>query len=100
MVDINEFCRVLRVERSPFVERLFAMFDTDRGGLIDLKEFVVGALLAAAPAPKLAHALVSVSAPLCADRSHSAAQSSLGQPWQACATWALKLETTRCETWF
>lgn len=42
MVDINEFCRVLRVERSPFVERLFAMFDTDRGGLIDLKEFVVG----------------------------------------------------------
>mmetsp|Transcript_2940 Transcript_2940/g.10402 ORF Transcript_2940/g.10402 Transcript_2940/m.10402 type:complete len:381 (-) Transcript_2940:918-2060(-) len=42
MVDINEFCRILRVERSPFVERLFSMFDTDRGGLIDLKEFIVG----------------------------------------------------------
>ena len=42
MIDINEFCRVLRVERSPFVERLFSLFDTDRGGLIDLKEFVVG----------------------------------------------------------
>ncbi len=42
MVDINEFCRLLRVERSPFVERLFSMFDSDRTGLIDLKEFVVG----------------------------------------------------------
>ena len=42
MVDVNEFCRLLRVERSPFVERLFSMFDTDRGGLIDLKEFIVG----------------------------------------------------------
>ena len=41
-MDINEFCRVLRVERSPFVERLFALFDTDRGGLVDLKEFIVG----------------------------------------------------------
>jgi serine/threonine-protein phosphatase 2B regulatory subunit len=54
MVDVNEFCRLLRVERSPFVERLFSMFDTDRGGLIDLKEFIVGAhaaLGAAACAP-------------------------------------------------
>ena len=42
MVDINEFCRLLRVERSPFVERLFGMFDTDKTGTIDLKEFVVG----------------------------------------------------------
>jgi len=42
MVDLNEFCRLLRVERSPFVERLFSMFDTDRGGLVDLKEFIVG----------------------------------------------------------
>jgi serine/threonine-protein phosphatase 2B regulatory subunit len=42
MVDINEFCRLLRVERSPFVERLFSMFDSDRTGTIDLKEFVVG----------------------------------------------------------
>ena len=41
-VDINEFCRLLRVERSPFVERLFGMFDTDKTGTIDLKEFVVG----------------------------------------------------------
>jgi|APGre2960657444_1045066.scaffolds.fasta_scaffold01086_7 serine/threonine-protein phosphatase 2B regulatory subunit len=43
MVDINQFCRLLRVERSPFVERLFSMFDTDRGGLVDLKEFIIGA---------------------------------------------------------
>ena len=42
LVDINEFCRLLRVERSPFVERLFGMFDTDKTGTIDLKEFVVG----------------------------------------------------------
>ena len=41
-VDINEFCRLLRVERSPFVERLFGIFDTDKNGTIDLKEFVVG----------------------------------------------------------
>ncbi len=42
MVDINEFCRLLRVERSLFVERLFSFFDTDRGGLVDLKEFIIG----------------------------------------------------------
>ena len=42
LVDINEFCRLLRVERSQFVERLFGMFDTDKSGTIDLKEFVVG----------------------------------------------------------
>ena len=42
LVDINEFCRLLRVERSQFVERLFGMFDTDKTGTIDLKEFVVG----------------------------------------------------------
>ena len=42
LVDINELCRLLRVERSPFVERLFGMFDTDKTGTIDLKEFVVG----------------------------------------------------------
>jgi len=41
-VDINEFCRVLRVERSQYVERLFSLFDGDRSGSIDLKEFVVG----------------------------------------------------------
>ena len=43
MVDINDFCRLLRVERNPFVERLFSMFDTDRGGLVELKEFIIGA---------------------------------------------------------
>ena len=41
-VDINQFCRLLRVPRSPFVERLFGTFDTDKNGTIDLKEFVVG----------------------------------------------------------
>jgi len=41
-VDINEFVRMLRVDRTPFVERLFSMFDLDRTGLIDVKEFVVG----------------------------------------------------------
>ena len=58
MVDVNEFCRLLRVERSPFVERLFSMFDTDRGGLIDLKEFIVGAHAApgAAACRRCAHA--------------------------------------------
>jgi len=41
-VDVNEFVRMLRVDRTPFVERLFAMFDSDRTGLIDVKEFIVG----------------------------------------------------------
>ena len=41
-VDINQFCRLLRVPRSPFVERLFGTFDKDKNGTIDLKEFVVG----------------------------------------------------------
>jgi serine/threonine-protein phosphatase 2B regulatory subunit len=41
-VDVNEFVRMLRVDRTPFVERLFSMFDTDRTGLIDVKEFIVG----------------------------------------------------------
>jgi len=42
LVNLSDFCRMLRVERSPFVERLFAMFDTDRDGLVDLKEFIIG----------------------------------------------------------
>ena len=41
-IDLNKFCRLLRTERSPFVERLFGMFDTDRSGTIDLREFVIG----------------------------------------------------------
>ena len=41
-VDVNEFVRMLRVDRTPFVERLFSMFDSDRTGLIDVKEFIVG----------------------------------------------------------
>ena len=32
----------MRVERSPFLERLFGMFDTDKTGLIDLREFIIG----------------------------------------------------------
>ena len=43
LVDLGSFCRLLRVDRSPFVERLFAMFDIDNDDLIDLKEFIVGA---------------------------------------------------------
>ena len=31
MVDINEFCRLLRVERSPFVERLLCSIPTRQG---------------------------------------------------------------------
>eukprot|EP00899_Mesostigma_viride_P013892 jgi/Mesvir1/22503/Mv18534-RA.2 len=42
MVDVKEFCNVLRVEKTPFVERLFALFDTDGSGTIDLREFFVG----------------------------------------------------------
>lgn len=41
-VDVNEFVRMLHVDRTPYVERLFSMFDTDRTGLIDVKEFIVG----------------------------------------------------------
>ena len=42
LVDINAFCSLLQVGRNEFVERLFAMFDNDRSGLIDLKEFIIG----------------------------------------------------------
>ena len=41
-VDVNEFVRMLRVDRTPFVERLFSIFDSDRTGLIDVKEFIIG----------------------------------------------------------
>ena len=41
-VDINEFVRMLRVDRTPFVERLFSIFDSDHTGLIDVKEFIIG----------------------------------------------------------
>lgn len=41
-VDVNEFVRMLRVDRTSFVERLFFMFDIDCIGFIDVKEFIVG----------------------------------------------------------
>ena len=42
LVDINAFCNLLQVGRNEYVERLFAMFDNDRSGLVDLKEFIIG----------------------------------------------------------
>jgi len=42
VVAFPDFCRLLRLERSPFAERLFSLFDRNRDGLVDLKEFIVG----------------------------------------------------------
>lgn len=41
-IDYLEFCKALKKEPSPSTEQLFAMFDTDNSGAIELREFIVG----------------------------------------------------------
>lgn len=41
-VDYAAFCDLLTVEPGPAVERLFQMFDSDKSGQVDFREFVVG----------------------------------------------------------
>lgn len=42
LIDYTEFCEVLQVEPSPQVEKLFQLFDNDKSGQIDVKEFMIG----------------------------------------------------------
>jgi serine/threonine-protein phosphatase 2B regulatory subunit len=41
-IDYAEFCEILVVDPSPGIEKLFQMFDSDRSGQIDVKEFLIG----------------------------------------------------------
>ena len=42
LIEYVEFCEILQVEPSPQVEKLFQLFDKDRSGQIDVKEFMIG----------------------------------------------------------
>ncbi|KAF4720827.1 hypothetical protein FOZ63_026287 [Perkinsus olseni] len=42
MIDYEEFRKALLKEDTPMLRRLFAIFDTDGSGEIDVKEFIVG----------------------------------------------------------
>ena len=41
-IEYAEFCEVLEVEPGPAVQQLFASFDRDKSGKVDLKEFMIG----------------------------------------------------------
>lgn len=42
MIDYQEFCLVMDQEDTPLMKRMFAMFDKDGNGTIEVKEFMVG----------------------------------------------------------
>lgn len=42
LIEYGEFCHILGVDASPAVEKLFQLFDGDRSGNIDIKEFMIG----------------------------------------------------------
>lgn len=42
VIDKREFCTALGRKESPFMDRLFELFDTDGSGTIDFKEFICG----------------------------------------------------------
>jgi len=42
LIEYGEFCQILGVDPSPAVEKLFQLFDKDRSGHIDIKEFMIG----------------------------------------------------------
>merc|ERR1712100_356336 len=42
LIDYTEFCEILTVEPSAQVEKLFQLFDKDRSGAIDVREFMIG----------------------------------------------------------
>lgn len=41
LVNYNEFCDIFQVEASPIIEKLFSMFDKEKSGEIDIKEFLI-----------------------------------------------------------
>merc|ERR1719265_93932 len=42
VIDYQEFCLVMDQEDNPLMKRMFAMFDRDGNGTIEVKEFMVG----------------------------------------------------------
>ena len=42
MIDYTEFCEVLQVDPSPQGEKLFQLFDYEKSGQIDVREFMIG----------------------------------------------------------
>jgi len=41
LIDYTEFCEILQVDPSPQAEKVFQMYDYDRAGQIDVKEFLI-----------------------------------------------------------
>lgn len=41
LINYNEFCDIFQVEASPIIEKLFGMFDKEKSGEIDIKEFLI-----------------------------------------------------------
>ncbi|CAN0200849.1 unnamed protein product, partial [Phaeothamnion confervicola] len=41
MIDYTEFCEVLQVDPSPQCEGIFQLFDYDRSGQLDVREFMI-----------------------------------------------------------
>eukprot|EP00752_Nemacystus_decipiens_P003806 g3502.t1 len=41
MIDYTEFCEIMQVDPSPQCEGLFQLFDVDRSGQIDVREFMI-----------------------------------------------------------
>ena len=51
LLNKREFCKALGVEPNLFYDRMFAIFDKDRTGFIDFREFVMGMAIFAASTP-------------------------------------------------
>merc|ERR1712098_669108 len=42
VINYSEFCEILEQPEGPMMQRMFAVFDRDGSGEIELKEFMVG----------------------------------------------------------
>lgn len=42
LIEYGEFCHILGVDAAPAVEKLFQLFDGDKSGHVDVKEFMIG----------------------------------------------------------
>jgi len=41
MIDYTEFCEILQVDASPSGEKVFSLFDYDKSGQIEVREFMI-----------------------------------------------------------